>query len=71
MYGSYPEMTISMRYMAAKLQRVGTFLTSPPEKNWPLSYEQLLTLAEEIRSEERERPKSRANTSKIIEIVNG
>jgi len=71
MYGSYPEMTISMRYMAAKLQRVGTFLTSPPEKNWPLSYEQLLALAEKIRSEDRERPQSRKNTSKIIEIVNG
>jgi MoaA/NifB/PqqE/SkfB family radical SAM enzyme len=71
MYGSYPEMTISMRYLAAKLQRVGTFLTSPPEKNWPLSYEQLLELAEKIRSEDRERPKSRKNTSKIIEIVNG
>jgi len=32
MYGSYPEMTISMRFLAAKLQRVKTFLTSPPEK---------------------------------------
>lgn len=71
MYGSYPEMTISMRYMAAKLQRVGTFLTSPPEKNWPLTYEQLLELAEKIRNEDRERPKSRQNTSKRIEIVNG
>ncbi|MDO9163226.1 MAG: radical SAM protein [Methylococcaceae bacterium] len=71
MYGSYPEMTISMRYMAAKLQRVGTFLTSPPEKNWPLTYEQLLELAEKIRSEPRERPQSRQNTSKRIEIVNG
>jgi MoaA/NifB/PqqE/SkfB family radical SAM enzyme len=70
MYGSYPEMTISMRYMAAKLQRIGTFLTSPPVKNWPLSYEQLLTLAENIRSEDRDRPKSRANIKKI-EIVNG
>lgn len=48
MYGSYPEMTISMRYMAAKIQRVGTFLTSPPEKNWPLSYEELLELAEKF-----------------------
>lgn len=70
MYGSYPEMTISMRYMAAKLQRIGTFLTSPPEKNWPLSYEQLLAIAEKIRSEERERPRSRP-TAKRIEIVNG
>jgi MoaA/NifB/PqqE/SkfB family radical SAM enzyme len=71
MYGSYPEMTISMRYMAAKLQRVGTFLTSPPVKNWPLTYEQLLELAEKIRSEERERPQSRTTIGKRIEIVNG
>lgn len=72
MYGSYPEMTISMRYMAAKIQRVGTFLTSPPEKNWPLSYEQLLETAEKIRSEPRERPHSRpVANKKIIEIVNG
>jgi len=72
MYGSYPEMTISMRYMAAKLQRIGTFLTSPPEKNWPLTYEQLLELAESIRGESRERPHSRPVTNKrIIEIANG
>lgn len=70
MYGSYPEMTISMRFLAAKLQRVGTFLTSPPAKNWPLSYEQLLTLAEKIRGETRDRPQSRTE-AKRIEIVNG
>lgn len=72
MYGSYPEMTISMRYMAAKLQRVRTFLTSPPAKTWPYSYEQLLALAEKIRTEPRERPRSRRPSSmKTIEIVNG
>jgi MoaA/NifB/PqqE/SkfB family radical SAM enzyme len=71
MYGSYPEMSISMRYMAAKLQRIGTFLTSPPAKNWPLTYEQMLEAAEQIRSEERSRPMSRVNVSKRIEIVNG
>lgn len=71
MYGSYPEMTISMRYMAAKLQRVGTFLTSPPEKNWPLTYEQLLELAEKIRGETRVRPHSRPNTINRSEIANG
>ena len=71
MYGSYPEMTISMRYMAAKIQRVGTFFTSPPEKNWPLSYEYLLETAQRIRNEPRERPESRNNTQRIIEIVNG
>lgn len=70
MYGSYPEMTIAMRFIAAKLQRIGNFLTSPPEKNWPLSYEQLLALAEQIRNEPRQRPHSRTNTLKTIEIVN-
>ncbi len=69
MYGSYPEMTISMRFMAAKLQRIGTFLTSPPAKNWPLTYEQLVELAEKIRSESRERPRSRP-IKKMIEVVN-
>ncbi len=71
MYGSYPEMTISMRYMAAKLQRVSTFLTSPPEKHWPLNYEQLLELAANIRREPRERPRSRANSSIRIEMARG
>jgi MoaA/NifB/PqqE/SkfB family radical SAM enzyme len=72
MYGSYPEMTISMRYMAAKLQRVKTFLTSPPEKNWPLTYEQLLELAQKIRSEPRDRPQSRSQKSvRKIEVNNG
>jgi MoaA/NifB/PqqE/SkfB family radical SAM enzyme len=60
MYGSYPEMTIAMRFMAAKLQRIGTFLTSPPAKNWPLTYEQMLEIAEKVRNEPRERPLSRA-----------
>ena len=55
MYGSYPEMTISMRFLAAKLQRIKTFFTAPPPKNWPFSYEQLLGIAENIRKEVRTR----------------
>ena len=51
MYGSYPEMTISMRFMAAKLQRLKTFFTSPPDKPWPLSSDELLHLAKEIREQ--------------------
>lgn len=50
MYGSYPEMSISMRFLAAKMQRVKTFLTSPPPKKWPVSYEDLLAKAEFIRN---------------------
>ena len=70
MYGSYPEMSISMRFLAAKLQRVGTFLTSPPKKNWPWTYEQLLEKAVAIRNEKRFRPTSRGAAGKMIEIRN-
>jgi MoaA/NifB/PqqE/SkfB family radical SAM enzyme len=50
MYGSYPEITISMRFMHAKLQRIKTFLTSQPKKNWPLTYDFLIEKAESIRN---------------------
>lgn len=69
MYGSYPEITISMRFMAAKLQRIQTFFTSTPEKNWPLTYEQLLTLAERIRNEPRERLRSRLSANQVMTRV--
>jgi hypothetical protein len=55
MYGSYPEMTIAMRYLAAKWERAKLFIASPPPKKWPVSYEEMLTLAERIRTEKRER----------------
>ena len=55
MYGSYPEMTIAMRYLAAKWERAKLFLASPPAKKWPVTYEQMLALAEQIRTESRER----------------
>ena len=69
MYGSYPEMTIAMRFMAAKLQRLRTFFTSPPAKNWPLAYEQLIDLAQQIRLVFRERLPSRQAKKKMIGIV--
>lgn len=70
MYGSYPEMTIAMRFMRAKLQRVRTFFTAPPEKTgWPLSYEQLLDIAERIRNESRERPRSRKPSPVPIKVA--
>lgn len=53
MYGSYPEMTISMRFMAAKFERLKLFLAKPPEKNWPLSYETMLETAEKIRKQKQ------------------
>lgn len=55
MYGSYPEMTIAMRFWKAKFERMMLFMASPPEKNWPVSYERMLELAEKIRNESRER----------------
>ena len=55
MYGSYPEMTISMRYLAAKLDRIKLFITNPPPKKWPLTYEELMTISERIRTEKRDR----------------
>lgn len=58
MYGSYPEISISMRFLAAKLQRVQMFLTSPPKKKWPVTYEDLVEKAERIRTETRDRPRS-------------
>jgi MoaA/NifB/PqqE/SkfB family radical SAM enzyme len=71
MYGSYPEMTIAMRFLRAKLQRVGNFLAKPPKKDvWPLSYEQLLEIAEKIRSEDRPRPASRRPAAQLIRLAN-
>jgi MoaA/NifB/PqqE/SkfB family radical SAM enzyme len=55
MYGSYPEMTIAMRFLAAKFERVKLFLTSPPEKKWPVSFDEILQIAERIRKESRNR----------------
>jgi MoaA/NifB/PqqE/SkfB family radical SAM enzyme len=55
MYGSYPEMTIAMRYLKAKFERIKTFITSPPPKKWPVNYEDMLDIAHLIRSEQRER----------------
>ena len=66
----YPEITISMRYMAAKIQRLKTFFTSPPQKKWPLTYEDLLSIAEKIRKEPRDRSYSRA-PKKFFEIKDG
>jgi MoaA/NifB/PqqE/SkfB family radical SAM enzyme len=71
MYGSYPEMTISMRFMAAKLQRMKTFLTSPPVKNWPLDHEQLINLAQSIRTEARDRPLSSPSAKAMNRIARG
>jgi len=55
MYGSYPEMTIAMRFLRAKFERCKLFLAAPPAKRWPVSYEAMLAAAERIRAEPRER----------------
>jgi len=69
MYGSYPEMTISMRFLAAKLQRVMTFLAAPPPKDaWPFEVEALLELARGIREEPRPRPRLAPRRAKTVAI---
>jgi MoaA/NifB/PqqE/SkfB family radical SAM enzyme len=71
MYGSYPEMTIAMRFMAAKLQRMRTFFTAPPPKsNWPLSYQQLLDIAESITAQKRDRV-AIDQRRKVIAVASG
>lgn len=69
MYGSYPEMTISMRYFTATMQRVKTFLTAPPKKPWPVSYEELLELARSVREESRERSRLAPRNRKMIPVA--
>lgn len=60
MYGSYPEITISMRFLAAKIQRAKTFFDPRKQnKNWPLTYEELLSIAEKIQKESLSEIKSR------------
>ncbi len=49
MYGSYPEITISMRFLAAKIQRMKTFFNNAKKESWPLSYEYLIDVAENIK----------------------
>jgi MoaA/NifB/PqqE/SkfB family radical SAM enzyme len=55
MYGSYPEMTIAMRYLRAKFDRLKLFVASPPVKRWPVTYETMLATADRIRNETRQR----------------
>ena len=55
MYGSYPEMTIAMRYFKATIQRMGNFLIAPPEKPWPLQDEEIFSFADDIYNEHNTR----------------
>ena len=65
MYGSYPEISISMRFFSATLQRIGTFSLKNKNKNWPINYEELIKKANEIASEKRNRLTSREEIQKI------
>lgn len=49
MYGSYPEITISLRFLAASLQRLRNFYASPTNKKWPLSYDEMINIAKKIK----------------------
>lgn len=71
MYGSYPEMSISMRFMKAKLQRIQTFLTKPPPKPWPLTYEQLVSTAETVLAETEKKQRFRKATGHGKSATNG
>ena len=51
MYGSYPEISISMRFLYAKIQRIQNFFTKQPKKNWPLNYEQIIDIAKSVQNE--------------------
>ena len=55
MYGSYPEMTIAMRYFKATIQRMGNFLIAPPEKPWPLQDDEIFSFADSIYNEHNTR----------------
>jgi len=65
MYGSYPEISISMRFFSATLQRIGTFGLKNKNKNWPINYEELIKKANAIASEKRNRLTSREEIQKI------
>jgi MoaA/NifB/PqqE/SkfB family radical SAM enzyme len=51
MFGSYPEMTISARYMQAFIERVGVFFSKAPTRPWPLSPEKLEDIARSVQSQ--------------------
>lgn len=55
MYGSFPEITISARYLAAQLDRIPIFFTKPKEKKWPVSYEKMISLANKYKQESIDR----------------
>jgi MoaA/NifB/PqqE/SkfB family radical SAM enzyme len=65
MYGSYPEISISMRYLSATLQRISTFGLKNKKENWPLNYEHLIDTAKEIVTRKRDRLSSRDEIQKI------
>lgn len=48
MYGSYPEMSISMRYLKPKLDRIKMFIMNPPQKNWPLDINVVIDKAHQL-----------------------
>jgi MoaA/NifB/PqqE/SkfB family radical SAM enzyme len=72
MYGSFPEISISMRQLRTKLQRIRTFMTAPIDKSaWPLTYNDLLDTAASIRAEKRVRPRLQRRWRIPIPIVDG
>ena len=53
-----------MRYLAAKIQRAKTFfLPSKNKKNWPLSYDDLLDIANDVLKKSKRINRSRIRNS--------
>ncbi len=48
MYGSYPEITIAIRFLHVALERSRLFMKALRPKNWPFSYDQLIQTAHNI-----------------------
>ena len=52
LYGSFPEITVSMRYLKPKLRRARLFLAPSPKRPWPVSEERMVEIAERLRGGE-------------------
>ena len=71
MYGSYPEISISTRYIHAQLERIPIFSTKPKEKNWPISSEKIFELLKNIvRHSSQYRKKNIFVESTIYQVLN-
>lgn len=59
MFGSFPEITITARYLQATLERAKVFLTTQPKRPWPITVDALEEIAADIRSTHAQRSTDR------------